>query len=78
MASRGSHRCSHRWPEEPAPDQDGRDLRQGLPLFLAEGIRYLTNALPSVRAEPVPPSGEQAGAGISILTSIVAAIPSRA
>ena len=43
------------WPEEPAPDQDGRDLRQGLPLFLAEGIRYLTNALPSVRAEPVPP-----------------------
>ena len=63
------------WPEEPAPDQDGRDLRQGLPLFLAEGIRYLTNALPSVRAEPVPPSGEQAGAGISILTSIVAGHP---
>ena len=62
------------WPEEPAPDQDGRDLRQGLPLFLAEGIRYLTNALSSVRPDPVASFGE-AGAGISILTSIVAGHP---
>ena len=44
------------WPEETALDQDGRDLRQGLPLFLAEGIRYLTNALPSVRRNRSPRS----------------------
>ena len=67
--------AAERWPEQPALDQDGRDLRQGLPLFLAEGIRYLTNALPSVRSEPVSPSSEQAGAGIAILTSIVAGHP---
>ena len=63
------------WPEETSLDQDGRDLRLGLPLFLAEGIRYLTNALPSVGADPVASSGEQAGAGISIRTSIVAGHP---
>ncbi|HVD70183.1 MAG TPA: hypothetical protein VNG34_04970 [Actinomycetota bacterium] len=63
------------WPQESALDQDARDLRLGLPLFLAEGIRYLTNALPSVRPEPVASSGEQGGAEISILTSIVAGRP---
>jgi len=62
------------WPEQTPLDQDGRDLRLGLPLFLAEGIRYLTNALPSVRPDPVASFGE-AGAGISILTSIVAGHP---
>ena len=67
--------AAERWPEETPLDQDGRDLRQGLPLFLAEGIRYLTNALPSVRPEPVASFGERAGAGISILTSIVAGHP---
>ena len=63
------------WPEETALDQDGRDLRQGLPLFLAEAIRYLTNALPSVGSDPVASSGEPAGPGISVLTSIVAGRP---
>jgi len=63
------------WPEEAALDQDARDLRLGLPLFLAEGVRYLTNALPSVHPEPVDAISEQAGAETSIRTSILAGRP---
>ncbi len=46
--------CAERW-QQPAVDEAGRDLRLGLPLYLAESIRFGTNARPlAVRA----PAGE--------------------
>jgi hypothetical protein len=55
--------AAERWPDEPPLDQNALDLRLGLPLFLAEAIRYLTDAVPEVRAEPLgaPPAGPEPG-----------------
>jgi hypothetical protein len=52
--------AAERW-QEPGVDGDGRDLRLGLPLYLAEAARFSTNArtlaLPDV-VEPDSPPGQ--------------------
>jgi hypothetical protein len=62
--------AAERWSGDHPVDQNGRDLRLGLPLFLAEAIRYLTNAVPSVSAGAVDSFPDLPAANTVVLTSV--------